>query len=77
MGITSAQVRSEAAPSLLGVSPVLYVAVVLAALAATMIVPGRFAALAAAAASVLALPRLFVYDVTLVAAGAASKRPPG
>jgi len=74
MGITNVQVRSDAAPSLLGVSPVLYVAVVLAALLATALVPRRLAALAAAAASVLALPRLFAYDVTLVATGAASEK---
>lgn len=74
MGITNVQVRSDAAPSLLGVSPVLYVAVVVPALLATALVPRRLAALAAAAASVLALPRLFAYDVTLVATGAASEK---
>jgi hypothetical protein len=73
MGISRAGVRSEAAPSLLGVSPVLYVVVVIAALAVTALVPRRYAVLAAATAAVLALPRLFVYDVTLVAAGAAER----
>lgn len=71
MGVTGAGIRSDAAPSLLGVSPVLYVVAVCAAIAATFLVPRRHAALAAATAAVLALPRLFVYDVTLVAAGAA------
>jgi hypothetical protein len=71
MGIAGAGIRSDAAPSLLGVSPVLYVVAVSATLAATFIVPRRFAFLAAATAAVLALPRLFVYDVTLISVGAA------
>jgi len=71
MGITGAGVRSEAAPSLLGVSPVLFAVTVLIGVVATFLVPPRHAVLAAAATSVLALPRLFVYDVTLVAIGAA------
>ncbi len=71
MGITKAGVQSGAAPSLLGVSPLIYVAVVGAALLGVLVVPSRFALLGAAAAAVLALPRLFVYDVTLIAAGAA------
>ncbi|MBA2634687.1 MAG: DUF2029 domain-containing protein [Chloroflexi bacterium] len=74
MGIAGAGVRSDAAPSLLGVSPVLYAAVVCAALAAVFLVPRRHATLAAATAVVLALPRLFVYDVTFVAVGAADDR---
>lgn len=73
MGIAGAGIRSDAAPSLLGVSPVLYVVAVGATLAATFVVPRRFAVLAAATAAVLALPRLFVYDVTLVSAGAADR----
>lgn len=71
MGITSAGVQSEAAPSLLGVSPILYGAVVAVAVIIALRVPRRFALLAAATAAVLALPRLFVYDVTLVASGVA------
>jgi hypothetical protein len=71
MGITRAGVQSGAAPSLLGISPVIYAAVVAVAVAAVLVVPRRFAVLAAATAAVLALPRLFVYDVTLLAAGAA------
>lgn len=73
MGITDAGVRSDAAPSLLGVSPILFGASILAALVVTFLVPGRFALLSATVASVLALPRLFVYDVTLVAVGAAKE----
>jgi hypothetical protein len=75
MGISGAGVRSEAAPSLLGISPVIYAIVVVAALAVTALVPRRYAVLAAATAAVLALPRLFVYDVTLVAVGAAERSP--
>ena len=71
MGIADAAIRSDAAPSLLGVSPVLYVVVVCAAVGATFLVPRRFVFLTAATAAVLALPRLFVYDVTLVSVGAA------
>jgi len=37
----------------------------------TFAVPKRYALLSAATAAVLALPRLFVYDVTIVAVGAA------
>lgn len=71
MGITVAGVRSEAAPSLIGVSPVLYVAVVVAAAGLVFALPRRHRLLAAAATAVVALPRLFVYDVTFVAVGAA------
>jgi hypothetical protein len=71
MGITRAGVQSEAAPSLIGLSPVLYGAVIVIASAVVLVVPPRHAALAAATAAVLALPRLFVYDVTLVASGLA------
>jgi len=71
MGITRAGVQSEAAPSLIGLSPVLYGAVIVIASAVVLVVPPRHAALAAATAAVLALPRLFVYDATLVASGLA------
>ncbi len=76
MGIAGAGVRSEAAPSLLGVSPVLYAVVVAAALIGTLLVPRRHALLAATVATILALPRLFVYDVSLVAVGAAAEEAP-
>lgn len=72
MGITGAGVQSRAAPSLLGVSPVLYGIVVAVAVMAVALAPRRDALLAASVAAVLALPRLFVYDVTLVAVGASN-----
>ena len=76
MGITAAGVQSEAAPSLIAVSPILYGAVVVASAALVLVVPRRFAPLAASAGAVLALPRLFVYDVTMVAVGTAREADP-
>ena len=58
------------APSLFGIAPALYAASVVLALGLGLLVDQRFARLAAAGAAVLALPRLFIYDVTLIAAGA-------
>ena len=55
--------------SILATSAVLYALVGGASAAAVFAVPRRFAPLAAATASVLALPRLFVYDATLLLAG--------
>jgi len=55
--------------SILATSWVLYVAVVGACALAVFQVPARFGPIAAATASVLALPRLFVYDATLLVAG--------
>ena len=55
--------------SLLGTSALLYAGVVGLAAASVLAVPDRFGPLAAATASVLALPRLFVYDSTLLLAG--------
>jgi Glycosyltransferase family 87 len=77
LGIGSAGVRSGAAESILGVSLPLYVIVVAAACAATLLVSRRYVPISAAVAAVLALPRLFVYDVTLLAAGAARDRARG
>lgn len=62
---------AESAPSLLAWGPWTYGAVVGAACLMALIGPKRFAPLAAASAAVLALPRLFVYDITLIAAAAA------
>lgn len=73
MGITQAGIESSAAPSLLGVLPIAFGIVVGAALVVVFRVQQRHALLAAAAAAVLALPRLFVYDITLAAVGAAEK----
>lgn len=58
-------------PALLGASPQLYGVVVSTAVLAVFVVGRRYAPTAAAMAAVLALPRLFVYDVTLLAVGAA------
>lgn len=73
LGIADAEIRSDAALSLLGVAPVLYAMAVIGAVVATLVVPRRYALLSAAAAAVLALPRLFVYDTTLVVIGAATE----
>lgn len=70
LGISNAGVRSGAAESVLGVSLPLYVLVVGAACVATLVMNRRYALLSATCAAVLALPRLFVYDVTLLAVGA-------
>jgi hypothetical protein len=75
MGITGAGVQSEAAPSLLGISTLLYAAVVVVGLLATVLLPPRYSVLAGATTAVLALPRLFVYDTTLVAVGAVGDSP--
>lgn len=77
MGFTEARWRTEAAPSLIGFSPILYAGIVGVALVTTLLVPRRLAVLGAATAAVLALPRLFVYDVTLVAVGVAEEHEPG
>lgn len=61
-----------AAPSILAWGLPIYVAAVGGCCLVALAVP-RYSALAAAAAAVLALPRLFVYDVTLIAAGAAAE----
>lgn len=63
------------APSLFGISVIGYGAAVLAACLLIFACPSRIRWLVAAAATVLALPRLFAYDVTLVAAGLADVRP--
>ena len=62
---------SESAPSLIAWGPWVYVAAVGACGLIAILGPVRTAPLAAATGAVLALPRLFVYDVTLIAAGAA------
>lgn len=74
MGITQAGAQSSAAPSLLGVSPVIYAALLAAALAVAIFGPQRHTVLAAATAAVLAFPRLFAYDVTLVVMAVAVDR---
>lgn len=61
-----------AAPSILAWGIPVYVAAVGACCVVALAAP-RYSALAAATGAVLALPRLFVYDVSLVAAGAAAE----
>ena len=58
------------APSLFGISPIAYVLVVSLAVASIAVVGARYRWLAASTAAVLALPRLFAYDVTLIGCGA-------
>ena len=76
MGLSLNRVSSweGAAPSILAWGLPVYLAAVGACCVLAVAVP-RYSALAAAAGAVLALPRLFVYDVTLVAAGAAAPEP--
>jgi Glycosyltransferase family 87 len=69
LGITNASLHSTTQESLLSISLPLYVVAVGAACAVTLLVRSRYATVSAAVAAVLALPRLFVYDVTLIAAG--------
>jgi glycosyl transferase family 87 len=69
LGLLGAAAHSQAAQSLLSASVPAYIAVVLAFCVLTIRGPRRYSALTAAAAAVLALPRLFLYDVTLVATG--------
>ena len=67
--LLNAGVRSQAASSLLGSSSPAYLIVVAAF--ALLAIAGRrqYSTLASATAAVLALPRLFAYDVTLIATG--------
>lgn len=73
---SSSGVSSGWGDSLLGISPVLFVATIGLAALGIFAVPDRFATLAAATASILALPRLFVYDATLLVAGTPSTNAP-
>lgn len=71
LGRAALQSQASGAMSLLGASLPTYVVMVVAFSLLAIAGPRRFSPLASAAAAVLALPRLFVYDVTLVAVGAA------
>jgi hypothetical protein len=77
LGLGQAAVKSQAneAMSLFGFSLPAYLAVVVAFCLLAVAGPRRFSALAAAAAAVLALPRLFAYDVTLTAVGVSRAEP--
>ena len=59
--------------SIFALSPLLYVTVVGTTVVGVFIVPFRISVLAACSAAVLALPRLFVYDATLLCAGTDSR----
>jgi hypothetical protein len=69
LGLLNAGVRSQAASSLLGTSLPAYLIVVVAFALLALAGPRRYSALASAAAAVLALPRLFAYDVTFISVG--------
>jgi hypothetical protein len=72
MGLFSPGSSTDWGGSLASISPILYGAALLGAAIASFAVTPRFEVTAAAVASVLALPRLFVYDSTLLAAGTAT-----
>jgi hypothetical protein len=72
LGLLNAGVRSQAAASLLGSSLLAYVIVVVAFAMLALAGPRGYSTLASTTAAVLALPRLFAYDVTLLAAGASA-----
>jgi len=69
LGLLRAGVRSQVALSLLGSSLPVYLIVVVAFALLALAGPRRYSTLASAAAAVLALPRLFAYDVTLISMG--------
>ena len=71
-GVAAGGTPSQGADSALSLGWVPYLAILGVLTVGQLIVPPRFAPITAAAAAVFALPRLFVYDVTLLAAGAAS-----
>jgi hypothetical protein len=77
LGLFRSQVILDWGASILGISPVLYAAAVGGAAAAVFLVPARFSPLAAATSAVLALPRLFVYDSTLLGVGTLAERTAG
>lgn len=79
-GVLLGQIREVgggiSALALFGVSPVAYVAAIVVAGAAVFIVRRPYTTLAATLAAVLALPRLFAYDVTLALIGTAKRSDP-
>ena len=78
MGLLRSHVTLDWGASILGISFPLYVAVAGGSAGAALLAPSRYSPLAAAASAVLALPRLFVYDSTLLCAGTlAEKRAQG
>src|SRR5947207_10026237 len=77
LGLLNSGVRSQAAASLLGSSLPTYLIVVIAFALLALAGPRRYSTLASAAAALLALPRLFAYDVTLIATGASETNADG
>ena len=77
LGLANAGVRSQAAASLLGSSLPTYLILVVAFALLALAGPRRYSTLASSAAAVLALPRLFAYDVTLIATGASETKADG
>lgn len=75
MPLDRVQDWDDAAPSILAWGLPVYLAAVGACCVVAVALP-RYSALAAAGGAVLALPRLFVYDVTVLAAGAADPDKP-
>ena len=76
LGLLNAGVRSQAASSLLGSSLPAYLIVVGASALLAIAGPQQYSTLASATAAVIALPRLFAYDVTLLAMGVAGHEGP-
>lgn len=70
-GVAAGGIPSQGADSALSLGWVPYLSILAVLTVGQLVVPPRFAPVTAAAAAVFALPRLFVYDVTLLAAGAA------
>ena len=77
LGLANAGVRSQAAASLLGSSLPAYLILVVAFALLALAGPRRYSTLASATAAVLALPRLFAYDVTLIATGVSETKADG
>jgi len=78
MGLSPTTVDPGPVASLPAVSPVLYVAATVLAITAAAWVSARrpaFGALAAATAALIALPRLFLSDVTILLAGTPLRKP--
>ncbi|MEO8245858.1 MAG: glycosyltransferase 87 family protein [Chloroflexota bacterium] len=76
MGLFTARPAELLGLGLFGVSLPLYLASVAIAVAAIAVVPRRYALLTSALAAVLALPRLFAYDATLLVVGTAEPPAP-
>ena len=69
VGLLGSQGTLDWGTSILGLSPLLYVVSVGLAAASVFVLPAPIRPLAAATSAVLALPRLFLYDSTLLCVG--------